>query len=282
MSQRVNLAQLLEFKRQQRPITVLTCYDAHTAALLQQAGIDSILVGDSLAQVILGYDSTLPATMDMMIAITAAVRRGGPNVFLIGDMPFLSYQTSKADAIRNAGRFLTEAGCDAVKVEVDHRYVDLVADLAKANIPVIAHLGYRPQSAYQTATIVKGRQVEQAVDLVKDCLAMQQAGAVALLLECVAAEVAAEVSKRCEVPVISCGSGPGCDGQVIVLHDVMGLPGGSAPRFVKTYCQVAPMMLKAAQEYVADVAARRFPDNDHCYHMNAENIDAFRAAIKAL
>ena len=270
MAEKVNLATLKKYKQQARPITVLTCYDYATAILIEQAGIDGIIVGDSLAQVMLGYNSTLQANMDLMITLTAAVRRGAPNVYLVGDMPFLSYQLSTEQAIINAGRFLREASCDAVKFELDHRYVELVEELARAGIPVMAHLGYRPQAAGQKAKVVETRAAEQAEILVRDAQDMAAAGACCLLLECVTTLTAKAVTERVDIPVISCGSGPHCDGQVIVLHELLDLPGASAPKFCKKYAAIGEQIQQAIRTYIQEVRDRTFPDDDHSYHMPPE------------
>ena len=280
MTEKTTLTTLNRMKQQQQPITMLTCYDAPTAALLQDAGIDSLLVGDSLAQTILGHDSTLPATMDLMVAFTAAVRRGAPNVFLMGDMPFLSYQTTPADAVRNAGRLLVEAGCDAVKLEVDHRHRDTVAALAAAGIPAVAHLGYLPQSTLQADKIVGTRTVARACQLVQDARTLTEAGAVMLLLECVTVTAAQTVTQQSPVPVISCGSGPYCDGQVLVIQEVMGLPAASAARFCKRYANLGPELGRAAGAYIADVRARTFPDDEHSYHMKPPDQQNFLRKMK--
>jgi len=267
-------------KAEGRPITMLTCYDAPTAGMLAEAGIDALLVGDSLAQVILGYNSTCAATMDLMVTLTAAVRRGAPGVFLMGDMPFLSYQVNAEEAIRNAGRFLREAGCDAVKMEVDIRHLELVRTLATAGIPVAAHLGYRPQTAQQQSKIVATREADKAIQVVKDALAMVEAGATMLLLECVCDVVAQQVTRRSGIPVISCGSGPYCDGQVLVLHDALGLPGGVGSRFSKFFGNAAEAMVQAADAYIKDVRAGSFPDADHSFHMKPEQQVLFEAWLK--
>ena len=278
MSDKITLSALIQLKKQGRPIAMLTCYDYATATLLQQAHVDGIIVGDSLAQLVLGHANTLSANMDIMIALTAAVRRGAPQTYLVGDMPFLSYQVGPEKAVTNAGRFLVEAGCDAVKLEVDHRHLDLVAALTTAGIPVMAHMGYRPQAAYQIEKIVQTRQAQLAQHLVHDCQKMVEAGASLVLLECVTANVAQVITERLEVPVISCGSGPFCDGQVLVLHDVLGLPGGpggAAPRFSKTYCQIADQIRTAAAQYIDDIHQRRFPDAEHSYHMPPDQKQIF-------
>lgn len=276
MMEKVTLTTLNQHRKSGQPIAMLTCYDFSAALLADKAGIDSLLVGDSLAQVVLGYPNTLFASMDIMIALTAAVRRGAPRVYLIGDMPFLSYQVSIETALKNAGRFLTEAGCDAVKIEADGRHLDVVAAMARASIPVMAHLGVRPQAIGQTGTFrAQGQTAEQAVSLITDAKAMVEAGACLLLLECVTAEVAAEITRRVDVPVISCGSGPDCDGQVLVWHDLMGLPGASGAKFTKSYAQLAEPLQNAMAGYTQDVHARQFPDRDHSYHMNPQEWERF-------
>ena len=270
MSDKVNLAKLKQYKQQGQPIAMLTCYDYSTAALLEQAGIDGIIVGDSLAQVMLGYDSTLQANMDLMVTLTAAVRRGAPNVYLVGDMPFLSFQLSTEQAILNAGRFLREASCDAVKFELDHRYVSLVEELARAGIPIMAHLGYRPQAAGQKAKVVETRAAEQAEILVQDAQDFAAAGACCLLLECVTTATAKAVTERVDVPVISCGSGPHCDGQVLVLHEMLDLPGATRPKFCKTFADVGTQIKQAVRNYIHEIRKRKFPDAEHSYHMTPE------------
>lgn len=282
MSEKITLATLMRRKEQHEPFAMLTCYDYTTAVLLEEAGIDGIIVGDSLAQLVLGHRSTLAANLEVMVALAAAVRRGAPNVYLVGDMPFMSYQPSKADAIRNAGRYLVEAGCDAVKFEVDYRHLDLVEALATASIPVMAHLGYRPQSAQVSAKVVETRQAQCALQVIQDAEAMVRAGAVAILLECVTAEAAAEVSKRVAVPVVSCGSGPHCDGQVLVLHDVLGLSGSGGPRFAKAYGQVGEQIRQAAAAYVQDIHSGNFPDQEHSYHMPAQEQEQFNRLLECL
>jgi len=281
MTQKITLATLKKHKQQGQPIAMLTCYDYSTAVLLEQAGADSILVGDSLAQVVLGHKNTLSVTMDTMIALTAAVRRGAPNVFLVGDMPFLSYQVSKEQAVTNAGRFLSDAGCDAVKLEVDHRHLDVIEHISRAGIPVMAHLGYRPQAARQETKIVQTRSVQRACQLVQDCLDMIDAGASTILLECVTASAARAVAERTDLPVISCGSGPFCDGQVLVLHEVLSLPGAVGPQFAQSFGQIGSNIRDAASQYVQAVHQKHFPDDQHSYHMDNQNQQEFRKWLQA-
>ena len=270
MNEKVTLGKLAEWKHSGRPISMLTCYDYATAVLLERAGIDSILVGDSLAQTILGHGSTHAATMDIMVTLTEAVRRGAPHVYLVGDMPFLSYQVSIEQAIANAGRFVAQAECDTVKLEVDRRHLDLVQALTAAGIPVMAHMGHRPQAEYQYIKRITTREAGAARDLMEDAQLMIEAGVSSLLLECVTENVARSITAASSVPVISCGSGPGCDGQVLVLHDCLGLPGAVYPKFSKTYAQIGEQITAAASKYVQEVREGVFPDSEHCYHMSDE------------
>ncbi len=270
---RSNIAKLRKMKSQGVKISMLTCYDYATAVLLKQAGVDAILVGDSLAQVILGYDNTLPVDMETMLTFTKAVRRGAPGVFLLGDMPFMSYQASDEMAVLNAGRFMAEAGCDAVKLEVTGKQAHIVEKISDAGIPVIAHLGFLPQSIAGVDKIVETREVDSALKLISDCKIMIDAGAAGLLLECVTAEVAAEITAMTELPVISCGSGPYCDGQVLVLHEILGLPGAVNPIFTKKYGDIGEAIKAAATKYATEIADGSFPTSEHSYHMTAKKVD---------
>ncbi len=263
------MASLLARKRERRKIPMLTCYDYSTARLMAEAGVDVILVGDTYAEVCLGHASTLPVTMDQMITVAMAVRRGAPGAFLIGDMPYLSYQTGPADAIRNAGRFMAEAGCDCVKIEVDGDSADLVAAMARATIPVMAHLGLRPQAVHRTGGYrVQGRTAGEAFTIVRDAKLLEQAGAAALLLEAVPGEVARIVAERTPLPVIGCVAGPYCDGTVVVLHDMLGYSAGHPPRSVKRYADQHAALTQAFSAYAEDVVAQRFPADGHWFAMN--------------
>ena len=247
---------------------MLTAYDYPMARIQEAAGIDSILVGDSAAQVVLGYDTTLPATMDFMVTIAAAVRRGAPGVFLIGDMPYLSFNVTREDAIRNAGRFMAEAGCDCVKLEGDARIADIVAGMAAAGIPVMVHLGLRPQSVHQYGGYrAQARDAESAGRLLEDVKAVVSAGASMLLLEAVPPEPARLITRSTKLPVIGCGAGPYCDGHVMVVHDMLGVSGAGVPRFVKRYADLQSTVQRAVEAYVADVHARRYPAEDCSYQM---------------
>lgn len=270
---KTTLSTLHAMKRQKRPIPVLTCYDATIARLIEQAGIECILVGDTYAEVVLGHPTTLPVTVDQMLTVTQAVRRGAPSVYLIGDMPFLSYQVSVQEAVRNAGRFMSEAGCDCVKIEVDHRLLPAVEAMSAASIPVMAHLGLRPQSIHSIGAYkVQGRDAEQALDLIDDARRMEDAGAVALLLEAVPAEVADTITRRTSLPVIGCVSGTLTDGQVVVLHDILGLGAGHAPRAVRRYAQLDEALVGAFQAYATDVRGGQFPLDEYSARMSADQL----------
>jgi 3-methyl-2-oxobutanoate hydroxymethyltransferase len=233
-----------------------------------------ILVGDSAAQALLGFDSTLPATMDFMVAITAAVRRGAPKAFLVADMPFMSYQASTAEAVRNAGRFAAEAGAQMVKIETGAAHLPAVEAVNNAGIAVMAHVGIRPQTICRTGRLrAEATTADAARELVDLCDRMVAAGASCLLLEGMAAEVAATITGRCPVPVIGCGSGPGCDGQILIAPDILGLAGGPAPKFSKSYANLSGATVEAIGRYCREVREGRFPDDAHSYHMKAGQLE---------
>lgn len=268
--EKITLATLLERKRSKQKFAVLTCYDYTHALIEEQAGVDAILVGDSAAQVILGHTTTLPATMDFLVTLAGAVRRGAPGAFLLGDMPYLSYHVTVEDAIRNAGRFMAEAGCDAVKLEVDGAMASTVAALARAGIPVCAHLGLRPQAVHLAGGYrAQARDAESARRLIADAKAMEQAGACLLLLEAVPPEPAKIITESTSLPVIGCGAGPACDGQVVVLHDMLGLTNGTAPRFVKRFADMQAAMTQAITNYMTEIRSGAYPAAEHCYSMAA-------------
>lgn len=265
---KITLATLRARKKARTPITMLTAYDYPTACIEEQAEIDCILVGDSAAQVVLGHPTTLQATMDFMVTITAAVRRGAPTAFLIGDMPYLSYHVNPEEAIRNAGRFMADAGCDCVKIEGDRHAVRTVEAMAAATIPVMAHLGLRPQAVHQFGGYrAQGRDAKSARQLIEDAKQLENAGACALLLEAVPPEPAKHIAESTPLPVIGCGAGPHVDGHVVVLHDMLGLSGGSLPRFVKRYAEIRQDIARAVTAYREDIVARRYPTDEHCYRM---------------
>ncbi|MGD2109262.1 MAG: 3-methyl-2-oxobutanoate hydroxymethyltransferase [Phycisphaerae bacterium] len=267
-------------KRDGKKISMLTCYDYSTACLMEEAQIDSLLVGDTYAEVCLGHPTTLPATVEHLVTIAAGVRRGAPSVYLVGDMPYLSYQVAKEEAIRNAGLFMARAGCDCVKVEVDRRLVKTVEAMAAATIPVMAHLGLKPQSIQRTGGYrVQGKQAADAVRIIEDAKMMEDAGAVALLLEAVPKEVAKLVTESTALPVIGCVSGPFCDGQVVVLHDMLGYGVGHPPRSVKQYLHLHDDLIRAFTSYASDVQNGTYPNKDESVGMEAEQFDALKRAL---
>jgi len=270
MHERFTIGDLAAAKGEGRAVAAVSCYDYATARLAAAAGIKVILVGDSAAQVVLGHDSTLPATMDFMVAITAAVRRGAPDALLAADMPFLSYQVSIAEAVKNAGRFAVEAGANIIKIEVTEAQLEVITAVSNAGMAVMAHIGVRPQAIGKAGRLkAEGATAEQGCGLVELADKVVEAGACCLLLEAMAAEVAKIITVRCEVPVIGCGSGPYCDGQILIAPDILGLIEGRKPKFAKSYADLAQPTVEAFKQYAAEVEAGRFPDKQHSYHMKA-------------
>lgn len=266
---KTSILALHDKKSHKEPISMVTAYDYPSALAADRAGIDSILVGDSLGMVVLGYDSTVPVTMDEMIHHCKAVRRGAQYAYLIGDMPFMSYQADRAEAVRNAGRFLKEAGMDAVKLEGGREMADTVRAITAAGMMVVGHIGLTPQSAAQLGGYrVQGKTVADAQRLLEDGLALQDAGAVMLVLEMVPDRVAQRISEQLRIPTIGIGAGVGCDGQVLVLHDLLGIFDRFTPKFVKKYADLFPQMEAALAGYRDDVVSRRFPDIEHSFAMD--------------
>ncbi len=259
---------ILEMKREGRKIVWLTAYDYPTAQFGEAAGLDMLLVGDSLGMCVYGYEGTVPVTMDQCIVHSEAVRRAAPNTFVVGDMPFLSYQVSDEDAVRNAGRFLKEAGVDAVKLEGGKRITPRIRALLDAGIVVCGHIGLTPQSSGQLGGHkAQGRTIESAHLLIEDALAIEATGAQLLLLEAVPPEVAGFIARKLRIPVLSIGAGPECDGQLLIVSDLIGQFQAFTPKFVKKYCDVATTVTEAMKAYAADVREGRFPTDEHCYHM---------------
>jgi 3-methyl-2-oxobutanoate hydroxymethyltransferase len=266
---KVTTATFRQRKNKGEVITMLTAYDYPTALAEDQAGIDSILVGDSLAMVVLGYQNTLPVTMDEMLHHCRAVARGAKYALLIGDMPFMSYQVSVESAVRNAGRFLQEAGMEAVKLEGGRERLDAIRAIAGAGIPVMGHLGLTPQSVNQLGGFKpQGKTAAAATRLVQDALLLEEAGCFSLVLESVPARLAQLVSKKISIPTIGIGAGIGCDGQVLVTHDLLGLFDRFTPRFVKKYADLHGEMQRAFGEFIADVKGRSFPTLEHSVDMD--------------
>lgn len=271
---RTTILQIIEMARTGQRIPMLTAYDYPTARVLDAAGVPIILVGDSLGMVVLGYDSTVPVTMDEMIHHTAAVVRGTENALIVGDMPFMSYQGSQEEAVRNAGRFLKEAGAQAIKLEGGRQLAPLVKALVGYGIPVMGHIGLTPQSVNQLGGFrVQGRTAHQAKELLEDALALEAAGAFSVVLELVPEQVARVISERLEIPTIGIGAGPHCDGQVLVINDMLGMNPGFHPKFLKKYANLAETISTAVQAYADDVRSGSFPAPEHSFRMTHEEED---------
>lgn len=270
---KVMITDLHAKKRDGKKITMLTAYDYPIARIVDDAGIDSILVGDSLGMVALGYESTVPVTMDEMIHHAKAVRRGTTYAFLIGDMPFMSYQVSKEEAIRNAARFMKEAGCDAVKLEGGYEVMEVTRAIVDAGIPVLGHLGLTPQTVSKLGGYkVQGKDAEAARKILDQALKLEAVGCFAIVLECVPDKVAKLITEKLKIPTISCGAGPDCDGQVLVTNDMVGLFDRFVPKFVKQYIRLAPVILDAFRKYKEDVEAGRFPSAEHTFTIKEEEL----------
>ena len=266
MQKRKTVADIVEMKKAGEKITMLTAYDAAMASMLAAADVDVLLVGDSLGMVLLGYDSTVPVTMDEMIHHAAAVRRGAAAAFVVGDMPFGSYQSGSRDAIINGGRFLKEAGCDAVKLEGGLEVCDTVTALVHAGISVIGHIGLTPQTATQLGGYkVQGRVIESAGKMIEEARGLEKAGVFALVLECIPDELGKIISEEIRIPTIGIGAGVHCDGQVLVTHDLLGMFDTTIPSFVKSYCNLAPTIKTAVTEYTSEVRSSTFPDKKHSF-----------------
>jgi 3-methyl-2-oxobutanoate hydroxymethyltransferase len=262
------------------PISMLTAYDYSTALAMEKAGIDSILVGDSLGMVVLGYETTLPVTMDDMLHHCKAVARGAKAPLLIGDMPFMSYQVSTKEAVHNAGRFLQEAGMDAVKLEGGSDRIKMIKKIISAGIPVMGHLGLTPQSVHQLGGFrPQGKSGSEAKHLRDEALRLQDAGAFGVVLESVPAKVAAHISQELEIPTIGIGAGNGCDGQVLVTHDMLGLFERFTPRFVKKYATLHSDLETAFKAYINDVERRNFPAKEHSVEMKDDQWQAFLDSV---
>ena len=274
---------LLEMKQAGLAITALTAYDYPTARLVDEAGLDLILVGDSVGMTVLGYDSTLPVTMDEMLHHTRAVARGVRRAFLVADMPFGSYHASGDEAVRNATRFIKESGAHAVKVEGGERRANLVRRMTEAEISVVAHIGLTPQSVHRMSGYkVQGRSLDAIEGLYADAIALQDAGAVAIVLEGIPREVAAEITARCTIPTIGIGAGPECDGQILVFHDLFNLTFSEPAKFVRRYADAKSFFAGALDRYRSDVTARNFPSDSESYHLSQEVADSLELKNEAV
>ena len=264
---------LMQQKQSGDKITMLTAYDFTTAQIMDACGVNAILVGDSLGMVMLGYENTLPVTMEDMIHHTAAVARGAANAFIVADMPFLSYQVSVEDAVRNAGRLVKEGGANAVKLEGGAEVCEQIRAIVKASIPVVAHLGLTPQSVNAFGGFkVQGKRLEQARKLIADALLIQEAGACAVVLEGIPAKLAEIITSRLTIPTIGIGAGNACDGQVLVYQDMLGLTNGHTPKFVKRFAEAGELMRSGISEYIRETKAGSFPAPEHTYAVDDDVI----------
>lgn len=270
----ITTSTIRQMKVEGRPSTMITAYDYAMARNVDEAGIDMILVGDSVGNVMLGYSSTIPVTMDAMIHHTQAVVRGTKYALVVGDMPFMSYQASEAEGLMNAGRFLKEGGCAAIKLEGGSEVCPLVKKMVTAGIPVMGHIGLTPQSVNQFGGFkVQGKDVAAAQKLLDDAKALEAAGAFSIVLECVPAALAAKVSEMISIPTIGIGAGNGCDGQVLVCNDLLGVSNGFTPKFVKKYRDLHQEIVGAVSEYISDVRDRSFPAPEHTFKIDDEVLE---------
>lgn len=270
-------ATLIQRKQSGEKITMLTAYDYSTARIIDECGIDSILVGDSLGMVMLGYENTLPVTMEDMLSHTKAVVRGVKNAFVVADMPFMSYQTSVYDAVSNAGRLVKEGGAQAVKLEGGAAVCERIEAITNASIPVIGHIGMTPQSVNAFGGFkVQGKLYEQAKRIIKDALAVEKAGACGVVLECVPSKLAEIISQKLYIPTIGIGAGEGCDGQVLVYQDMLGITSGFIPKFAKQFTNVGEVMKEGINSYIDEVKSGAFPSEEHGFKMDDEIIDRLK------
>lgn len=268
---KITILTLQKMKKDKDKITMLTAYDCPTASLIDESGIEIILVGDSVGNVILGYDSTVPVTMDEMIHHAKAVRRGVKNAFLVGDMPFMSYNINKEEAIRNAGRFLKEAGCDAVKLEGGLEVIEVVKEMVKAGISVLGHLGLTPQTVSKLGGFkVQGKDAKRAQEIIDSSVELEKAGCFGIILECVPDKLAKIITEKLSISIIGIGAGLYCDGQVLVIHDLLGLLKGFRPKFVKQYANLSKDILGAIDTFRQEVKKGKFPTSEHSFTMKDE------------
>jgi 3-methyl-2-oxobutanoate hydroxymethyltransferase len=276
----MSLPRLAEKRRLGEPIVMVTAYDFPSAQVAEEAGVDLVLVGDSAANVVLGYQSTVPVSLDEMLMLAAAVRRGLRTPLLIGDLPFGSYEASDEHAVASAQRFVKEAGCDAVKLERGGTSVQRAAAIVSAGIPVMGHVGLTPQTATALGGYrAQGRTAQRALDVARDALALQEAGCFAIVFEAIPTAVAELLMPRIDIPVIGIGAGSSPDGQVLVFHDLLGIGDGMSPRFVKRYASLRADMLAGVRAFADDVRAGRFPSAEHTYSIDPQELESFRSAL---
>ena len=260
------MGQIIQKKKQGEPIVILTAYDALWASLLRDSGVEMILVGDSVGMVLLGYETTTSVTMEEMIHHAKAARRGAPDAFLIGDMPFGSYHQTPQESVANAFRFIREAGCDAVKIEWHSRVVEMVQAMTKAGIAVMGHVGLTPQTVSQLGGYkVQGRDPQRAREILEGAAALEKAGCFSVVLECIPEQLAAEITRKLQIPTIGIGAGSQVDGQVLVTQDLLGLFDRFVPRFVKRYANLREEAVKAIQTFRQEVEAKKFPSKEHIF-----------------
>jgi len=278
----VTLTKLAEMRALGEPIVMVTAYDHPSALVAEEAGVDMVLVGDSAANTVLGYSTTVPVSVDEMLVLTRAVRRGLRTPLLVGDLPFGSYEASDAQAIATAHRFVKEAGCDAVKLEGGGLSAERARAIVRAGVPVMGHVGLTPQTATALGGYrAQGRTAERARAVLEDALELQRAGCFALVFEAIPAAVAGLIMERMEIPVIGIGAGSTTDGQVLVLHDLLGITQGHLPRFAKRFADVRGEMVRGVAAYAADVRARAFPAPEHAYSIAPEELERLRASLPA-
>lgn len=274
-------ADFKKMKKNQEKIVMITAYDAPSAKLVEQSGVDMILVGDSLGMVVLGYDSTIPVTLDDMILHTKAVKRGAKDTFIVTDLPFMTYHSSIEEAMNNARRVMQEAGAHAVKLEGNGEVFEVIRKLTHAGVPVCSHLGLTPQSVGVLGGYkVQGKDMESAKQLIEDAIRAEEAGAFALVLECVPKQIAEYISSKLEIPVIGIGAGVEADGQVLVYHDIIGYGGDFVPKFVKKYANISPIITEAVRNYVEDVKAKKFPQEEHSFTMKEDQLSHLYGGVK--
>jgi 3-methyl-2-oxobutanoate hydroxymethyltransferase len=278
---KVTIATIQEKKQRRQPITCLTAYDYSTARLVDEAGIDMILVGDSLAQVVLGYDSTMPVTLEEMLHHTRAVRRAVKSAMVIADMPFGTYHNDVADGVRNAVRFVKESGAEAVKLEGGEKRVEMIKHVLDAEVPVMGHIGLTPQSVYKMGGYkVQGKDLSGIERLMKDAVALDRAGVFSIVLEGVPREVAAMITNEVSVPTIGIGAGPDCDGQVLVFHDIVNLTFAEPAKFVRRYGDAAALITAAVDQFKADVVSGSYPSDKESYHLPKETKAELEAILR--
>lgn len=283
MSKKKSILDFYKMKKDGEKITFLTCYDYPTATFAEKAGLDMLLVGDSLGMVVYGYKDTMPVTMEQMIVHAEAVRRGAPNTFIIGDMPFMSYQESVNKAIYNAGRFCKEAGADAIKLEGGRRVINQIKGIVDAGIVVMGHIGLTPQSSGQLGGFKsQGKTADSAMELILDAKAIEEAGASAILLEAIPPEVGKIITERSQIPILGIGAGVDCDGQLLIVGDMLGLFEAFTPKFIKKYASLSDNIVKAFCEYIQDVRKKKFPEEAHTYKMEPGEIEKLEKSIKNL